>query len=122
MPYTGSHYDNYTPASGTATYYWTVIEINSEKAYAAKLSNGKMTITQCQKRTGLPVRLCGYPSGWTSYDDLWSPSGNFDTDGISNVKASRATDQSIYTLQGVKVEGTPKPGIYIKNGRKFVVK
>ena len=118
MPYTGSHYDSSTPASGTATYYWTYESYNSEKAYAGKLSGGKMTITQCQKRTGLPVRLCGEPSGW------WysSNSGNFEVDGIRNVGTSQVDDSPVYNLQGVKVEGALKPGVYIKNGRKFVVK
>ena len=27
-----------------------------------------------------------------------------------------------HTIQGVKVEGELKPGIYIRNGKKFVVK
>lgn len=32
------------------------------------------------------------------------------------------TDNTIYTLQGVKVEGPLKPGVYVKNGHKYVVK
>ena len=82
-----------------------------------------MTSTQCQKRTGLPIRAIArfmyqtYEIYWTS-----SNSGNFYIDGISNVKGQTSTDNTIYTLQGVKVECKPQPGIYVKNGRKVVVK
>ena len=123
LPYTGSYYDSSTPESGTATYYWTSTNYNSQKAYAYNLNSGKMTSTQCQKRTGLPIRAIArfmyqtYEIYWTS-----SNSGNFYIDGISNVKGQTSTDNTIYTLQGVKVEGKPQPGIYVKNGRKVVVK
>ena len=31
-------------------------------------------------------------------------------------------DGPIFTLQGVKVEGTLKPGVYVKNGHKLIIK
>lgn len=40
---------------------------------------------------------------------------------ISNVTTENAEDAAIYTLQGVKVEN-PSKGIYIQNGKKFIVK
>lgn len=129
LPYAGSCYDGKTPADGTASYYWTSTSYNSDKAYSVSLANGKLTSTTCQKRTGLPYRSVAryvrelyyyeYP-GWD--EDDWSNSGNFAVDGISNIKSQTPTDGNIYTLQGVKVEGNPQPGIYVKNGRKFVVK
>ena len=117
LPYQGCSYDNTT--TGTATYYWTQTPYDSKKAYAILLKDGKATITQCQKRTGLMLRLvCPI----TEYEDPYSISSDFDADGINGVKVVNAEKDTIYTLQGVKVEGNLKPGIYVKNGRKFVVK
>ena len=41
--------------------------------------------------------------------------------GISNVSAEVVEDDSYYTLQGVKV-AQPNKGIYIKNGKKIIIK
>ena len=43
------------------------------------------------------------------------------SDGINTINASNA-DNVIYTLQGVKVNGKAAKGLYIKNGKKVVVK
>ena len=45
----------------------------------------------------------------------------YGTTGISNVTTENADDAAIYTLQGVKVSN-PVKGIYIQNGKKFIVK
>lgn len=43
--------------------------------------------------------------------------------GISTIKAEgKRTDNATYDIMGRKVTGTLAPGIYIRNGRKFVVK
>lgn len=43
--------------------------------------------------------------------------------GIEQLMAERFFDDNIYTLQGVRVDADQlRPGIYIKHGRKFVVK
>lgn len=45
-----------------------------------------------------------------------------DTTGISNLEADSSTD-SYYTLNGIKLNGKPSAkGLYIKNGKKYVVK
>jgi len=46
----------------------------------------------------------------------------FDPSGIDVVKAAPKTDESIYTLSGQKLMTAPTKGIYIQNGKKFVVK
>ncbi len=46
---------------------------------------------------------------------------NEDATAISNVIVENAEDDAIYTLQGVKVEN-PSKGIYIQNGKKFIIK
>ena len=124
IPYAGSYYDNSTPAQGTASYLWTWVNsddlYSGKKAYAVSVKDGKLSIVECQRRTGLPVRLVGY------YEDNTSFSANssvFDTDDIRQIRTSQpAGDTSVYTLQGVKVEGALKPGVYIRGGKKFVVK
>ena len=40
-------------------------------------------------------------------------------DGMNN---SAADDGAIYNLRGQKVENTQKKGLYIKNGKKIIVK
>ena len=35
---------------------------------------------------------------------------------------SAVKSAAIYTLEGQRVNGTPRKGIYIKNGKKFIVK
>ena len=47
--------------------------------------------------------------------------GPIDT-GISNVAPVKAVSGAIYTIGGVKVSNASKPGLYIQNGKKFVVK
>ena len=42
--------------------------------------------------------------------------------GISEIMAQQPRSQQTYDLKGQVVQGTLKPGIYIRNGRKFVVK
>ena len=45
------------------------------------------------------------------------------SDGISSVVAAdKAQSGAIYDLTGRKVSDTSKAGIYIKNGKKFIVK
>ena len=126
LPYSGSCYDGKTPADGTASYYWTSTSSDSQKAYAVSVKSGKATSTTCQKRTGLPYRtVARYKRElyWYENPELsGANSGNFYIDGISNTKVQAPADNAIYTLQGVKVEGTPQRGIYVKNGRKIVVK
>ncbi|MBR1395029.1 MAG: hypothetical protein IJ559_05155 [Prevotella sp.] len=41
---------------------------------------------------------------------------------IQQAPAVRIADDAIYNLRGQKVTGTLKPGIYVKNGKKIVVK
>ena len=43
-------------------------------------------------------------------------------DAINEVKAATAADGAVYTLSGVQVSGALKPGLYIQNGKVFVVK
>ena len=44
------------------------------------------------------------------------------TSGISDIMAEQPRSQQIYNLKGQAVQGTLKPGIYISNGRKIIIK
>jgi hypothetical protein len=46
---------------------------------------------------------------------------NGDATGIQNIEAAEAEDGAIYNLQGVRVNGAQK-GMFIKNGKKYIVK
>ena len=118
MPYTGSCYDGKNASNGTLSYYWTGnLSGTKTKAYSINLAKGKASLTTCQRRTGLPIR------GVYKLQDDYSNKGSFSTDGVNETEATLTKkDNSTYTLQGVKVEGVLKPGIYIRNGKKFVVK
>jgi len=66
---------------------------------------------------------------WDNFQLMYYGVGGEPTTKISEVKekaepAARNSfeDGAIYNLRGQKMEGTLKPGLYIKNGRKFVVK
>ena len=48
--------------------------------------------------------------------------GGSDTTGINSVESGQLTDDSYYDLQGRKVAKPNRKGIYIKNGRKVVLK
>lgn len=42
--------------------------------------------------------------------------------GISEINTDEKNAGKIYNLQGVEMKGSLQPGIYIRNGKKFVVK
>lgn len=46
--------------------------------------------------------------------------GDEKTAGISEVKQAEFSAPTVYNLQGRRVNGTPRPGIYIREGRKVV--
>lgn len=120
LPLVGCYYDSSTPSNNTASYYWTstISASNSGKAWALYLKGGgEASLSQAQRRTGTPIRAIFYPGG--SEQPMLSPAN---TNGIQNLQIDYHDDDAIYTIQGIKVEGTLRPGIYIQNGRKFVVK
>ena len=122
LPLLGCYYDNYTPGRerASSSYYWVsdISASDNKKAWSLFLKgNWEASIAQSQRRTGMQVRAIYYPNG--SNQLMLSPSGIND---LQNNQHITDYDDSIYTIQGVKVEGSLRPGIYIQNGRKFVVK
>jgi len=53
--------------------------------------------------------------------DVEQPYSDVDTTGIREVMALEG-DGKVYNLKGQTMQGTLAPGVYIKNGRKFIVK
>ena len=78
-------------------------------------TSAKTKSTQAQRRTGSPVRAVRASSAGAN-------DGLFETDGILAAPVTTPADDAIYNLQGMKMEGELKPGIYVRNGKKFVVK
>ena len=48
--------------------------------------------------------------------------GTVDIQSVYTSRQTRPVDNHIYNLQGQRVSSPSAPGIYVKNGRKFVVK
>jgi hypothetical protein len=123
FPMAGYKYDSNYSAKGTQCYIWTdtkdIVTKYAYKSMALYLerssSSAKANTTAAPRRSGVIVRAVRAGSNSAnSYD--------FDTDGVHGVNIAPPSDGSTYTIQGVKVEGELKPGIYIRNGKKFVVK
>lgn len=44
-----------------------------------------------------------------------------DPTGINDITVTKKDDNRIYNLQGIEVQNPTKRGIYIRNGKKFVI-
>lgn len=53
------------------------------------------------------------------YEDVFTTGPDV---SIQNISASQTTSTATYDLQGRRVSETPAPGIYIRNGKKFIQK
>ncbi len=79
---------------------------------------------------GLPAESQGIPKGWLQCDDFvltFYPGATEEevriATGIKNIQSDvQKNDDTIYTIDGVRVKDATAKGIYIKNGKKFVVK
>ena len=140
MPYGGCMYEGQVVGKGTACYYWSsTLYSTKTKAYNLKVSSSTATYTTSYRRTGMYIRpVCGEGSGSGVVDPdpgyvgpgpgpilpdpYFANQSLFDTDGIETVGAS-SVSEDIYTLSGVKVDAENlKPGVYVRNGKKFVVR
>ena len=54
------------------------------------------------------------------YSLSWTP-GAGDATGITTIENKKADDDTYYNLQGMRV-AAPKKGIFIRNGKKIVLK
>ena len=118
LPYTGSWYDGKKHDVGASAFYWSgdINSSNNQQARTMSIKGGNANFVNCQRRTGLNIRPVFV------IKRAYANSGGFDTDGINTIQQTTSQDDAIYNLQGIKVQGELKPGIYIQNGKKFVVK
>ena len=123
IPMTGYKYDAKYSANGTQCYLWTdTKDIVTNVAYKSmslffdcKSSTASVTTTAAPRRSGVIVRAVKAGVNFANSDE-------FDTDDVNGINPLVPTDGATYTLQGIKVEGNLQPGVYIRNGKKFVVK
>ena len=77
-------------------------------------------------RIGVKKEKAEYTPDWTVMDNFRIKYlGSGDPSGIGSVAAEKVAEDPnapIYNLQGIRVENPETPGIYIQNGKKFVVR
>lgn len=74
---------------------------------------------------GVAKDMKGHEGDWVVVDNFrltYYGTEEPDLTGIGSIVANPVEDGKIYNLQGVQVKRATQPGIYIKNGKKFVVK
>ena len=86
------------------------------------------TVGRLNVSSSVTLNLPTLPSGlyWDT-SDLLKPEGilrvtDQQPTAIHGVKTDAANDGKTYTLSGMPVENPTQKGIYIKNGKKFVIK
>ena len=113
LPFAGCSYDGKTYGKGTYAFYWsgTLSNDNSKaKALYVKDVSGA-TVSDCQRRTGIVIRPV-YKKSSMQVTKI---------DGINDNTETENDD--VFTLSGIKVDSDHlKPGVYVRNGKKFVVK
>ena len=101
---------------GNAVWKWTF----AEKDFTGKAGQAKQPSFIIFSSNGspqtkdLPFHNAGY----------YTEEGYFATveSGIEGILADKPNDTAIYTLDGRRVEGTPRPGLYIKNMKVIFIK
>lgn len=108
-----------SPVSGALTGVWAEASV-PEGAYVLQNQNGTIAF---YKVSGSDVKCPANSAYLTASASAKALSINYrgSTTGISHI-AENKTDGEVYNLQGVRVKGSLKKGVYIQNGKKFVVK
>lgn len=108
----GGEYDTVISGIGSLNFltYWLI--------YRAYPTDGSMP------KNWLNVFITDNELIYKSSDYVKDVSFDYLVTGISNVKsdAENGVQPCLYDLSGRKIEGLPRPGVYIKNGRKIVVR
>lgn len=109
-------------AQNGVTFQGTYVQINGKDLFGV-LANGSI------KQGTSDAYFDGYRAYFTG---LTVPAGegagarvlllDDDVTGISNVSVKTDNNNDMYTLSGMKVNGRPQKGIYIQNGKKYIVK
>ncbi len=113
LPFAGCSYDGKTYGKGTYAFYWSgTLSNDNSKAKALYVKDGSgATVSDCQRRTGIVIRPV-YKKSSMQVTQI---------DGINDNTETENDD--VFTLSGIKVDSDHlKPGVYVRNGKKFVVK
>ena len=86
-----------------------------------KLDDNKITKFVLSSNYNNADRRCWFDN-LVIYKYASSAEGINQSVGIANVNANVKSTGVIYTLSGMQVKGAPAKGIYIKDGKKFIVK
>lgn len=108
-----------SPVSGALTGVWAETTI-PEGSYVLQNQDGTVAFYKVSSSDIKCPANCAYLTASASAKAL-SISYGGSTTGISNVAVNKA-DGEVYNLQGVRMKGSLKKGLYIQNGKKFVVK
>ncbi len=108
-----------SPVSGALTGVWAETSV-PEGTYVLQNQNGTIAF---YKVSSSDVKCPANSAYLTAPASAKALSINYggSTTGISHI-AENKTDGEVYNLQGVRVKGSLKKGVYIQNGKKFVVK
>lgn len=78
---------------------------------------------------GYTMRFVRFSLDWASNgkykftdDNPFKPIASTNTNSIELVEQNNNADNNIYDLQGRRIDNLTKPGIYIKNGKKIMIK
>ena len=138
----GGSYANASPADATdsitanpleKTHFEVIMDYGRKSIYSTITSVNGSTASNEFVLEAIPTKFvlqCDYNNNdrraW--FDNLLiqritaGATDPFDPAGIDVIKAAPKADESIYTLSGQKLMTAPTKGIYIQNGKKFVVK
>lgn len=106
---------------------WKVAKIDfkekiNEFGWAKKFASNDFLQIQCLDMTPLTEDNDGNVSG----NQLWIRNPKWtkpNTTGVAEIGvAERPADNRVYNIMGVEVKGELAPGLYIRNGKKFIVK
>lgn len=105
--------------SGTASNTYT----SQEDIYALGTKNGITGFYKVMSGAIVPLHKAYYKPASNSPQAIFFSFGEVDATGIDEVSVKDDEDNGeVYDLQGRRIKGNLAKGIYIKNGKKFIVK
>ena len=112
--------------TGDLTGTWAVTEGTSymNMVIGGIAYRGVMVEQTLEQKTDKTIAFTGlaYKSSGTDGVTLWAYQTEASSTGIADVKIDNVTNDAIYDLQGRRVSNPLRKGIYIRNGKKFIVR
>jgi arabinan endo-1,5-alpha-L-arabinosidase len=112
--------------TGDLTGTWAVTEGTSymNMVIGGIAYRGVMVEQTLEQKTDKTIAFTGlaYKSGGTDGVTLWAYQTEASSTGIADIKVDDVTDGAIYDLQGRRVDNPQRKGIYIRNGKKILVR